>query len=98
MTDKTFHVTRESLRKLESQESRKYGGAVPPDSDASILKSIVDSNKPDPDSVKANLPLPEDPPAASDMKSADSRYHTGTGSGRFSADLASDPQREPAAQ
>jgi hypothetical protein len=38
MTDQTFHVTREELRKLESEESRKYGGKIPPESDVSILK------------------------------------------------------------
>lgn len=38
MTDQTFHLTREDIRKLESRESRRYHGQVPADADSSILK------------------------------------------------------------
>jgi hypothetical protein len=59
---------------------------------------MVDKNKQEPEEVKANLPLPEDPPGSSDMKSADVRYHIGTGSGRFSGNVAGDPTRQPVTQ
>jgi len=98
MTEKTFHLTSEDIRKMESREAKQHGGNVPKDSDASILKSIVHQNKGDPSEVQANLPLPEDPPGSSDMKSADARFHAGVGSGRFSGDVARDPQRQPATQ
>ncbi|KAI5853830.1 hypothetical protein BZA05DRAFT_444106 [Tricharina praecox] len=94
-TEKTFHVTAEDIRKLESRQSKQHGGKVPKSSDAS---SIVHQNKGDPTDVQANLPLPDDPPGSSDMKSADARFHTGVGSGRFSGDVARDPQRQPATQ
>jgi hypothetical protein len=50
--------------------------------------------------VKANLPLPEDPPAAPDWQTADART-TGTGSGSVSGDVSVGPGstaglREPA--
>jgi hypothetical protein len=59
---------------------------------------MVDKNKQEAEDVKANLPLPEDPPGSSELKSADARYHIGTGSGRFSGDLARDPTRQPVTQ
>ncbi|KAK3956987.1 hypothetical protein QBC32DRAFT_329311 [Pseudoneurospora amorphoporcata] len=37
--------------------------------------------------VSKNLPLPEQPPVASDWQSADAR-NTGVGSGRFSGDVS----------
>lgn len=57
----------------------------------------MDSHKGDPSNITANLPLPDDPPVAGDMKSADARLHTGTGSGRFAGDIAGekDAFREP---
>jgi len=50
--------------------------------------------------VKANLPLPEQPPVASDWQSADAR-NVNVGSGRFSGDVstgdgATSGLREPA--
>jgi hypothetical protein len=38
MSDKTFHVTSEDVRKLESKDSKFHGGQTPKDSDASALK------------------------------------------------------------
>jgi hypothetical protein len=38
MSSETFHVTKEDIRKLESKESKKHGGDVPADSEASALK------------------------------------------------------------
>ncbi|KAH0611202.1 uncharacterized protein H6S33_011629 [Morchella sextelata] len=101
MTDQTFHVTREDIRKLEARESRRYHGQIPADADSSILKSIVDQNKNRSKDPQANLELPDDPPVPGDMKSADARYSGGgIGSGRFSGDLSTekDGLREPAAQ
>jgi len=99
MTDATYHVTSEDLRKMESRESRKHHGKTPADSDPSLLKSIANQHKDDPSKVQANLPLPEDPPGSSDMKSADARFHIGTGSGRFSGGVGGedDALREPVA-
>ena len=39
MTEKTFHVTQEDLRKMESKESKFHGGITPKDSDTSALKA-----------------------------------------------------------
>lgn len=36
--ENTYHVTKEDVRKAESEESRKHGGQVPADSDASVMK------------------------------------------------------------
>jgi hypothetical protein len=44
---------------------------------------------------KANLPLPEQPPTASDWNSADAR-NVNVGSGRVEAEVSGDPMREPA--
>ncbi|KAK2802575.1 hypothetical protein FQN51_004367 [Onygenales sp. PD_10] len=85
-TEKTFHTTKEDIRKAESQASARHGGNIPSDSDVSAMKSVVDSQtnkQADIDQRKANLPLPEQPPAASDLKSA-SMKTTGTGSGAIS--------------
>jgi hypothetical protein len=54
------------------------------------------------EAVKANLPLPEDPPTASDWNSADAR-NVNVGSSRVSSDIstgdaASSGLREPATQ
>jgi hypothetical protein len=39
MSEKTFHVTQEDLRKMESKESKFHGGTTPKDSDTSALKA-----------------------------------------------------------
>jgi hypothetical protein len=38
MTDETFHVTGEDLRKAEAKESKFHGGQIPKDSDVSAMK------------------------------------------------------------
>jgi hypothetical protein len=38
MSEETFHVTSEDLRKIESRESKSHGGKTPRDSDVSALK------------------------------------------------------------
>lgn len=102
MTDSTFHMTKEDVRKPESQASAANNGNVPADSDAAAAQvrhpalshlrtctnthqSIVDSagTKSKADIIeerKANLPLPDQPPAASDFNSADGSV-TNVGSG-----------------
>lgn len=40
MSDKTFHVTSEDLRKQEAQEAKYHGGQIPKDSDVSAMKVI----------------------------------------------------------
>ncbi|KLJ13398.1 hypothetical protein EMPG_11649 [Blastomyces silverae] len=85
-TKPTFHTTKEDIRKAESQISGRHGGNVSKDSDVSAMKSVIDSQtdkSADIDRRKANLPLPEQPPAASDLKSANMKT-TGTGSGAVS--------------
>lgn len=44
MSDKTFHVTSEDVRKLEAQESKYHGGKTPKDSDVSALKVRLHCN------------------------------------------------------
>ncbi|PGH00976.1 hypothetical protein GX51_05525 [Blastomyces parvus] len=85
-TEHTFHTTKEDIRKAESQTSGRHGGNVPKDTDVSAMKSVIDSQtdkSADIDRRKANLPLPEQPPAASDLKSANMKT-TGAGSGTVS--------------
>lgn len=38
MSDKTFHVTSEDLRKAEAQEAKYNAGQTPKDSDVSAMK------------------------------------------------------------
>ncbi|KAJ5627734.1 hypothetical protein N7490_009962 [Penicillium lividum] len=93
MSDATFHTTKEQLRKEESKVSRSHGGVVPADSDVSIMKSIIDQNTNKPqqiDEAKSNLPLPEQPPVASDWQSADQRT-VNVGSGGISGPISYDP-------
>jgi len=78
MSDKTFHLTSEDVRKIESQESKFHGGEVPKDSDTAALKQLLSEqeNKQETiDRVKANLPLPDQPVggASADLQSADGR-------------------------
>ncbi|KAI5793283.1 hypothetical protein EDC01DRAFT_785030 [Geopyxis carbonaria] len=103
MSDATFHVTKEDLRKAESRESRRHPhGEVPADSDVSQMKSIIDKNKPDPEETRRNLPLPDDPPEGMGrtMESMDMRNTGGIGSGRLSGGVGGedDPLREPVTQ
>ncbi|KAL3468019.1 hypothetical protein BJX64DRAFT_246707 [Aspergillus heterothallicus] len=76
MSDSTFHTTSQDLRKPESHASHAHGGNTAKDSNISAMKSIIDQNtdkKSQIDNVKANLPLPDQPPVASDWNSADQR-------------------------
>ncbi|KAJ6109176.1 hypothetical protein N7486_001410 [Penicillium sp. IBT 16267x] len=93
MSEATFHTTREQLRKPESKVSRSHGGKTPRDSDVSMMKSVVDKNTDKPkeiDEAKSNLPLPEQPPVASDWQSADQRT-VNVGSGGISGPISYDP-------
>ncbi|OQE15483.1 hypothetical protein PENSTE_c028G06508 [Penicillium steckii] len=94
MSDATYHTTRQDLRKEETRTAQQHGGKIPADSDVSQMKSIIDQNtdkSKEIDQTKSNLPLPEDPPVASDWNSADQRT-VNVGSGRFEGptSLASD--------
>ncbi|CDM28560.1 hypothetical protein DTO013E5_991 [Penicillium roqueforti] len=85
MSDATFHTTIQDLRRAESKLSQLHGGNPPADSNVSRMKSIIDQNTDKSaqiDRVKANLPLPDQPPVASDWNSLDQRI-TGVGSGRL---------------
>ncbi|KAK4693609.1 hypothetical protein P7C71_g3828, partial [Lecanoromycetidae sp. Uapishka_2] len=91
MSDSTFHTTREDLRKAESKVSQKNDGNVPSDSEPSQLKSIIDQNsKPKQEIIderQANLPLPDQPPVASDWNSSDSSK-VNVGSGGVQSDVS----------
>ncbi|KAJ5167081.1 uncharacterized protein N7482_005862 [Penicillium canariense] len=92
MTDQTFHKTRQDLRKPESRLARQHDGKVPADSDVSKMKSIIDTNTDKAqqiDQAKANLPLPEQPPVASDWNSSDQRT-VNVGSGRIEGPISGD--------
>ncbi|KAJ5332314.1 uncharacterized protein N7506_006097 [Penicillium brevicompactum] len=85
MSDSTFHTTAQDIRKAESKLAQSHGGKPPANSDVSQLKSVIDQNTNKPaevENTKSNLPLPEDPPVASDWNSSDART-TAVGSGRF---------------
>ncbi|KAJ6091230.1 hypothetical protein N7467_003199 [Penicillium canescens] len=85
MSEATFHTTRQDIRKPESKVARSHDGKTPADSDVSKMKSIIDQNTDKPaeiENAKANLPLPNQPPVASDWNSLDQRT-TAVGSGRF---------------
>ncbi|CAG8232966.1 unnamed protein product [Penicillium nalgiovense] len=85
MSDSTFHTTTQDTRKAESKVAQSHHGNPPADSDVSKMKSIVDQNTNKPaeiEKTKANLPLPDQPPVASDFNSLDQRT-TDVGSGRF---------------
>ncbi|KAM0719649.1 hypothetical protein Q7P37_003780 [Cladosporium fusiforme] len=84
MSDSTFHLTKEDVRKPESKASQSNSGNVPADSDAAKAQSVVDeANKNKKDIINervAGLPLPEDPPVKSDFNSADgSTVNVGSG-------------------
>ncbi|RDW89893.1 uncharacterized protein DSM5745_01668 [Aspergillus mulundensis] len=92
MSDSTFHTTTQDIRKPESHASHAAKGNTPKDSNVSAMKSIIDQNtdkKADIESTKANLPLPDQPPVASDWNSADQRT-VNVGSGRFEAPISGD--------
>ena len=85
MSDSTFHMTKEDVRKPESKASQSNSGNVPAASDAAQAQSIVDSNtqsKADLIAERvAGLPKPEDPPVKSDFNTNDpSAVAVGSGS------------------
>ncbi|KAJ5480265.1 hypothetical protein N7530_005774 [Penicillium desertorum] len=85
MSDATFHTTMQDVRRAESKLSLCHSGKTPADSHVSRMKSIIDKNTDigaQIEKVKANLPLPDQPPVASDWNSLDQRI-TGVGSGRL---------------
>ncbi|KAJ5301307.1 hypothetical protein PENANT_c023G03849 [Penicillium antarcticum] len=85
MSDATYHTTGQDIRKAESKVAQSHGGKPPADSDVSQMKSVIDQNTNKPaeiEKTKANLPLPDQPPTASDWNSLDQRT-TAVGSGRF---------------
>ena len=47
MSDQTFHVTGEDVRKMESNESKFHGGEVPKDSDTSAMKVSLPTTRSD---------------------------------------------------
>ncbi|KAI1613270.1 hypothetical protein EDD37DRAFT_340266 [Exophiala viscosa] len=103
MSDNTFHVTGEDVRKMESKESKFHDGKTPADSDTSAMKQILseqESKQDQIDRVKANLPLPDQPVggASADLQSADQRT-VNVGSGGVNVKLgthSSNGLREPA--
>ncbi|KAL8832158.1 MAG: hypothetical protein Q9191_000431 [Dirinaria sp. TL-2023a] len=102
MSDETFHLTQEDLRKAESKVSQNNDGNVPSESELSQLKSIIDSNsKPKQqiiDERQANLPLPDAPPVASDWNSADeSKVNVGSGRLETGVSYGDDALRGPVA-
>ncbi|KAJ9618138.1 hypothetical protein H2204_013185 [Knufia peltigerae] len=103
MSESTFHVTSEDVRKMEAKESKFHDGKTPKDSDASAMKQILseqESKEAEIDRVKAGLPLPEQPVggASADLQSADQRT-VNVGSGGVNVKLgtqSSEGLREPA--
>jgi len=100
-TEQTFHYTKEDVRRMEQKESAAHDGKVPADSAAAALQSVVDQADKSKAQVieerKANLPLPDQPPVASDFNSADGSI-TNVGSGRVEESFSkgNDALREPA--
>ncbi|KAF2716963.1 hypothetical protein K431DRAFT_349941 [Polychaeton citri CBS 116435] len=102
-SSETFNLTKEDIRKAESKESHAHGGNVPKGSDSAALQSIIDSADKSKAQIieerKANLPLPEQPPVASDFNSADAST-VNIGSDRTDGSLShnSEALREPATE
>ncbi|KAK2764438.1 hypothetical protein FQN54_009132 [Arachnomyces sp. PD_36] len=101
-SDATYNVTKQDVRKAESEAAARHGGNVPAGSEAAGLQSMVDSKTDKASQIeerKGNLPLPEDPPVASDFNSAQ-QDTVNVGAGRFSGNAATDEHasalREPA--
>ncbi|PIB01766.1 hypothetical protein CB0940_00475, partial [Cercospora beticola] len=101
-TSETAHLTKEDIKKEQARESKAHGGNVPADSLTAGLQSVVDSADKNKSEViserQANLPLPDQPPVASDFNSSDqSTVNVGSGGlsgGGFSQ--GNDALREPA--
>ncbi|KAJ5833866.1 hypothetical protein N7474_002177 [Penicillium riverlandense] len=101
MSDDTFRVTRQDVRKPESRIAKQHHGKTPANSDVSAMKSLIDEKtdkSQEIDKVKADLPLPEQPPVASDWSSSDQRT-VNVGSGRFEGPISGSSEsalRDPA--
>ncbi|GLI71973.1 hypothetical protein PoHVEF18_000140 [Penicillium ochrochloron] len=92
MSEQTFHTTRQDLRKDEARIAQQHGGKNPSDSKVSQMKSLVDQNTDKSkqiDEAKANLPLPDQPPVASDWNSSDQRT-VNVGSGGIEGPISAD--------
>lgn len=101
MSEQTFHMTKEDLRKPEAHAARLHHGNLSKASSVAALKSHIDQNVDKAkiiDECKANLPLPDQPPVASDWNSADQRA-VNVGSGGVEAPISGEHNsalREPA--
>ncbi|EME88334.1 uncharacterized protein MYCFIDRAFT_213247 [Pseudocercospora fijiensis CIRAD86] len=100
-TEQAYHLTKEDVRKAEQREGKIHGGDIPADSTAAGLQSIVDSADKNKAEIiaerKANLPLPDQPPSASDFNSADARtVNVGSGSTSGAFSHGNSALREPA--
>ncbi|KAL4934154.1 uncharacterized protein BDV17DRAFT_285893 [Aspergillus undulatus] len=92
MSDSTFHTTTQDIRKPESHASHAGGGNTLKDSNVSAMKSVIDQNtdkKAQIENTKSNLPLPDQPPVASDWNTADQRT-VNVGSGGVEAPISGD--------
>ncbi|EYE99146.1 uncharacterized protein EURHEDRAFT_408400 [Aspergillus ruber CBS 135680] len=80
----TSHTNVQDLRKQETRTAQQHNGTIPKDSEVSALKSMVNENtnkSKEIENHRSNLPLPEQPPTASDWQSADQRtVNVGSGS------------------
>ncbi|KAF7115884.1 hypothetical protein CNMCM5793_003627 [Aspergillus hiratsukae] len=96
MSSETYYTTQQDLRKPESHASHAGGGNTPANSNISAMKSIVDERNADKAQAierrKANLPLPEQPPVASDWQSADQRI-VNVGSGGVEGPVSGESNR-----
>ncbi|KAF2169873.1 hypothetical protein M409DRAFT_20287 [Zasmidium cellare ATCC 36951] len=100
-TQEAYHLTKEDVRKAEQRESKAHGGNIPADSESAGLQSIVDQADKNKQEIiaerQANLPLPDQPPQASDFNSADARtVNVGSGSTSGNFSHGNDSLREPA--
>ncbi|OGM48479.1 hypothetical protein ABOM_002451 [Aspergillus bombycis] len=101
MSDQTFHTTTQDIRKPESKISQAHQGNTPKNSDVSAMKSFLSENidkKQQIEQTKSNLPLPDQPPVASDWNSLDQRT-VNVGSGRHEGPVSGEGNsalREPA--
>jgi len=100
--DSTFGLSTDDVRKAESRESKTHNGNVPAGSKAAAIQSIVDSNGQNKAGIieerKANLPLPEQPPRASDFNTADQSAVSGGSGGADirNVDISNSALRGPA--
>ncbi|RMJ28854.1 hypothetical protein PHISP_00305 [Aspergillus sp. HF37] len=90
MSDQTYNTIKQDLRKAESKAAQSHGGNPPGGSNVSAMKSVIDQNtdkSKEVDEHKSNLPLPEQPPVASDFATANAET-VGVGSGAHEGPLS----------